>query len=84
MNGLATFGEACRENAENCKAIPMIPEENIFVSTIPDPLSLLLQDVFELLWRLLAGFVNGCAAGYVSHLALDATIGKRSIPLLGC
>jgi hypothetical protein len=83
-NGLKAFGEACRENAENCKAIPMLPDGNIFVSAIPDPFSLLLQSVFELLWRLMAGFVNGVAAGYVSHLALDATIGKRSILLLGC
>jgi hypothetical protein len=81
-NGLKAFGEACRENAENCKAIQMISEGNIFVPAIPDPFSLLLSKIFELLWRFLAGFVNGFAAGYVSHLALDATIGKRSIPLL--
>ena len=59
----------------------MISEET-FVPAIPDPFSLLLSKIFELLWRFLAGFVNGFAAGYVSHLALDATIGKRSIPLL--
>jgi len=35
----------------------------------------------ELFWRLAAGFANGLAAGYVSHLALDAGT-PRSIPLL--
>lgn len=33
------------------------------------------------LWRMLAGAIVGFAAGYLSHLALDATTAKR-IPLL--
>lgn len=41
----------------------------------------LLLNLFELLWRLAAGFANGLAAGYLSHLALDA-VTPRSIPLL--
>jgi membrane-bound metal-dependent hydrolase YbcI (DUF457 family) len=32
-------------------------------------------------WRFAAGFANGLAAGYVSHLALDAAT-PRSLPLL--
>jgi len=81
-NGLKAFGDACRESAENCKAIEMIQQGNVFVPAILDPFSLVVLGIFELLWRFLAGFVNGFAAGYVSHLVLDATIGKRSIPLL--
>jgi hypothetical protein len=81
-NGLKAFAEACRENAEKCKAIDMIWDGNIFIPAIPDPISLVVSKLFDLMWRFLAGFVNGFAAGYVSHLTLDATIGKRSIPLL--
>jgi hypothetical protein len=81
-SGLNAFAEACRQNAEKCRPIDMIKEGNIFIPAIPDSATLLLLSVFELLWRFLAGLVNGFAAGYVSHLALDATIGKRSIPLL--
>jgi hypothetical protein len=80
--GLEAFAAVCRENAEKCKAIDMIQSGSVFVPAIPDPLSLLLSPVFELLWRLMAGFVSGFAAGYVSHLALDGIIGKRSIPIL--
>ena len=80
-SGLTAFAEACRENAEKCKAIDMIWDGKMFISAIPDPVSLLVAKLFELIWRFLAGFVHGLAAGNVSHLALDATIGKRSIPV---
>lgn len=45
-----------------------------------DPLRLLLL-LAEVACRMAAGFLNGLAAGYVSHLALDA-VTPRSIPLL--
>ena len=41
----------------------------------------LVAQIVEWFWRLLAGFLNGLAAGYVSHVALDAVVGSRSIPL---
>ncbi len=52
-----------------------------FVPVAVDPFSKFLLDLFALLWRLAAGFANGLAAGYISHLALDA-VTPRSIPLL--
>jgi hypothetical protein len=80
-DALAAFVAACRENAEKCRAIPMEQQGDVFVFVPVDPISRLLLDVFELLWRLAAGFANGLAAGYLSHLALDA-VTPRSIPLL--
>ena len=80
-NHLSGWEAACRENAEKCRAIRMVPQDNAFVSATIDPLSQFLCDIRELLWRLLAGFLNGLAAGYVSHLVLDAAT-PRSIPLL--
>jgi hypothetical protein len=38
-------------------------------------------EISEFIWTLLAGFLNGLAAGYVSHLLLDATT-PRGIPFL--
>jgi len=73
----------CREQAENCKAIQMglkTPEQ-VFVPVQLDPLSKLLWTLAECFWRFLAGFTNGLAAGYISHLILDAAT-PRSIPLL--
>lgn len=80
-NALAAIEVACRENAEKCRAIPMAPLGGIFVPVAVDPISQFLSTLFEFLWRLAAGFVNGVAAGYISHLALDAAT-PRSIPLL--
>lgn len=39
------------------------------------------QTICEFFWRAAAGFGNGLAAGYLSHLVLDAGT-PRSIPLL--
>jgi hypothetical protein len=78
---LTAWEKACRENAEKCRAIQALQLGNTFVPVPADPFSQLLYKLFEALWRFLAGFVNGFAAGYVSHLALDAT-SSRSIPLL--
>jgi len=59
----------------------MEQQGDVFVFIPADPISRLLLSLFELLWRLAAGFANGLAAGYLSHLALDA-VTPRSIPLL--
>lgn len=80
-NALNAFAASCRENAEKCKALPMAPQGNMFVVAPVDPLSQLFLNMFELFWRFLTGFTSGLAAGYVSHLALDA-VTPRSIPLL--
>ena len=79
---LSTWEMACRNNAENCKALRMIPAPGgTFVVAPPDPIQQLLSSLAELFWRLAAGFFNGFTAGYISHLALDA-VTPRSIPLL--
>jgi LexA-binding, inner membrane-associated putative hydrolase len=80
-NHLSGLESGCRENAEKCKAVRMVDRENTFVTAPDNPLSQFLSEVEEQLWRFLAGFLNGLAAGYVSHLALDAAT-PRSIPLL--
>jgi hypothetical protein len=79
---LSKWEIACRTNAENCKATPAIViPGGMFVAAPPDPVYQFLSSLAELFWRLMAGFLNGLVAGYVSHLALDA-ITPRSIPLL--
>jgi hypothetical protein len=80
-NALESWEAACRENAEKSRAIPMVPQGAGFVPVPADPLAQLLSGIVELFWRFLAGFLNGLAAGYVSHLALDA-VTPGSIPLL--
>ena len=84
-NTLMQWEKFCREKAENCKALRMIPhpsQPNTFIAAPIDPSLQLVMSLLEIFWRFAAGFVNGVAAGYVSHLALDAVIGPRSIPLL--
>jgi len=79
---LAGWEKFCREQAENCKAIPMMSVDAFtFVPAPVDPISDLFAKLAEFLWRFLAGLANGLAAGYVSHLALDA-VTPRSLPLL--
>jgi len=81
-NRLIEWEKFCREQAENCKAIPMVPVDAFtFVPAPVDPISDLFAKLAELFWRFLAGLANGLAAGYVSHLALDAFT-PRSLPLL--
>jgi len=60
----------------------MVPVDAFtFVPAPADPISDLFAKLAELFWRFLAGLANGLAAGYVSHLALDAFT-PRSLPLL--
>jgi hypothetical protein len=84
---LDTFTAFCREQAESCKANPrrilMVPVDGrAILLELSEGVGNFLSKVEELFWRFLAGFANGLAAGYISHLALDASIGKRGIPLL--
>jgi hypothetical protein len=92
MRGKLTEWEKfCRERAEYCRIqaeqvgpLNMVPDPlrpNMFVPAPVNPWQELRWKAEELFWRLAAGFANGLAAGYVSHLALDAGT-PRSIPLL--
>jgi hypothetical protein len=75
----------CRGKAEQCAAIPMVPEATahgiVFVPAQLSPLVQLFRNFAELFWRFLAGVPTGFATSYLSHLALDAAT-PRSIPLL--
>lgn len=80
---LSDWETACRRQAQNYRAIRMIRTPGgAFVAAPADPLHQLFSTAAELFWRLLAGFLSGLVAGYVSHLALDAAT-PRSIPLIG-
>jgi hypothetical protein len=64
--------------------LEMVPHPTLPDMFVPAPGSVLTNLwllACELLWRAAAGFANGLAAGYVSHLVLDAGT-PRSIPLL--
>jgi len=79
---LSKWEAACRAKAENCKAIQLITVANgVFVPAPADPIRQLVSGLAELFWRLMAGFLNGLVAGYLSHVALDG-VTPRSIPLL--
>jgi LexA-binding, inner membrane-associated putative hydrolase len=88
---LIEWQKFCRERAEYCRLQPeqngtlvMVPDPlrpNLFVPAPVNPLAQLFWTAAEVLWRFAAGFANGLAAGYVSHLVLDAGT-PRSIPLL--
>jgi hypothetical protein len=85
MASCVTF---CREQADLCheeaqrNVITMIPTATGFVPYAPSLLEIFISQSTEMIWSLLAGFLNGMAAGYVSHLALDCCVGERGIPLL--
>lgn len=88
-DALLQFEKFCREQADLCalqhKTLQMRPDPwqpNVFVPAPADPFMLLSLKIAEMFWRFLAGFANGLAAGYISHLALDA-VTPRSIPLFG-
>jgi hypothetical protein len=83
QNILANLANACRENAAKCRIVPQVEDVHTgqWIRIEPTPLEQAWADIREFLWTLLAGFLNGLAAGYVSHLVLDAMT-PRSIPLL--
>jgi hypothetical protein len=62
--------------------VPHPSHPNLFVPAPGQGWQHFLLTIEELMWRFAAGFTNGLAAGYVSHLAPDAAT-PRSIPLLG-
>jgi|HubBroStandDraft_5_1064220.scaffolds.fasta_scaffold61620_2 hypothetical protein len=88
---LASVESYCREQAdrkaEELRTLQMIPDPAQPSMFIPAPISptssmgQLWLTICEFLWRAAAGFANGLAAGYLSHLVLDAGT-PRSIPLL--
>lgn len=80
---LSDWETACRRQAQNCRAIPMVrTPEGTFVAGPSDALHQLFSSAAELFWGFLAGFLSGFVAGYASHLVLDAAT-PRSIPLIG-
>ena len=73
--------ELCRMKRESLNMVPHPSQPNLFVPAPSDQWQHLLLTIEELFWHFVVGFANGIAAGYVSHLALDATT-PRGIPLL--
>jgi hypothetical protein len=78
----------CRQQAEQkaekrrtLQAIPDPTQANQFVPVPNGAITQFFLTVAEVFWRILAGFANGLAAGYLSHLILDAGT-PRSVPLL--
>lgn len=85
---LAQIEAFCRrqaeQNAERRRTLQMkadLTQTNLFVPASDGMLTQFFLTIAELLWRVVAGFANGMAAGYLSHLVLDAGT-PRSIPLL--
>lgn len=79
---LANWASICRQNAAKCR-VPQVEDvpTGEWLPIQRTPLEQLWAEVGEVIWTLLAGFLNGLAAGYVSHLLLDATT-PRGIPIL--
>jgi len=81
----------CRQQADKkaeqrskLDAIEMKPDPSqpdVFVPSSSSALEKLLLLIAEYLWRLAAGVTNGLAAGYISHLVLDAGT-PRGLPML--
>jgi hypothetical protein len=86
LEQLTRWETFCREKAEQCAAIQMVPVMHpqgiVFVPASLSPLAQVFRAITELFWRFLAGVPAGFATSYLSHLALDAAT-PRSIPLLG-
>jgi hypothetical protein len=80
---LAQWAESCRKQADKCRLIPMVEDlaSGEWVPIPQTPIQNLVMQLGELFWRLLAGFLNGFAAGYISHLALDSGT-PRGLPVL--
>ena len=80
---LAQWAQICRQNADRCRMVPQVEDVHTggWLPLPQTPLQQFCGQLGELFWRFLAGFLNGLAAGYISHLALDAAT-PRGIPLL--
>ena len=80
---LSSWANLCRENAAKRRVVPQVEDVHTgeWLPLQRTPLQQLWADTREFIWPLLAGFLNGLAAGYVSHLVLDAMT-PRGIPLL--
>jgi LexA-binding, inner membrane-associated putative hydrolase len=80
---LANLADACRKNAAQCRVVPQVEDVHTgqWIPIKRTPLQQAWAEIGEFIWTLLAGFLNGLTAGYVSHLVLDATT-PRGIPLL--
>jgi hypothetical protein len=81
---LSEWGTVCRQKADAQRNVAQV--ENVqtgeWLPLPRTPVNEFIAQVAELFWRLLAGFLNGLSAGYVSHLVLDGVVGSRGIPLL--
>jgi len=79
---LAQWAQSCRENADQSRVVPQILDVHTgeWLPMPQTPLQKFWAEFCEFVWRFLAGFLNGLAAGYVSHLLLDAST-PRGIPL---
>ena len=80
---LANWASICRQNATECRMVPQVEDVHTgeWLPIQPTPLQQVWSEICEFIWTLLAGFLNGLAAGYVSHLLLDAAT-PRGIPIL--
>jgi hypothetical protein len=79
---LAQLAQTCRLNADRARLAQVEDvQTGTWMPIKQHALDQLISQLKELFWRLLAGFLNGLAAGYVSHLVLDAGT-PRGIPLL--
>jgi hypothetical protein len=88
VKGIGNFTNFCREQSARCKENPtriwmvQLNEEVRVPIELDGSIGKFLNKIEGLLWLFLAGFLIGAAAGYVSHVALDAVTGKRGSPLL--
>jgi hypothetical protein len=85
---LLDWQKFCRAKADEChsrinqpKMVPNPLQPNVSVTVPNDPVTQFFLGLEELMWHFLAGLANGLAAGYVSHIVLDA-LSPRSVPLL--
>jgi hypothetical protein len=81
---LASWANVCRENAAKCRIVPQVEDVHTgeWIPIKRTPLQQAWAEICEFVWILMAGFLNGLAGGYVSHLLLDAMT-PRGIPLVG-
>jgi hypothetical protein len=73
--------DAYRKRRDSITMVPHPSQPNLFAPASGQGWEHFILTMQEFFWRAAAGFANGVAAGYISHLALDA-VTPRSIPLL--